>query len=113
MEALSRLAAVSVNFIAHGLSIVTSSTHTHTHTHTHTQPNYPVVLPIWITECNEPFMPQLIEQLNVSDEASTSASHPVSLFIPINYHSIIYYIIFVYPSLPAASQSALFSLSYV
>ena len=42
------------------------------------QPNYPVVLPIWITECNEPFVVSLVEEMNMSDEASASASHPVS-----------------------------------
>lgn len=46
------------------------------------QPNYPVVLPIWISECNDPFTIQLIEELNVSDEASSSASHPVSWLSP-------------------------------
>lgn len=37
-------------------------------------PSYPVVLPIWISECNEPFFVQLVEDLNVSDEAGT---HPL------------------------------------
>jgi len=37
-----------------------------------------VVLPIWISECDEPLVVQLIEELNISDEASSDASHPVS-----------------------------------
>ena len=42
------------------------------------QPSYPVVLPVWYTECCESFVISLVEELNVSDEASSSASHPVS-----------------------------------
>lgn len=37
-----------------------------------------MVLPIWISECDEPLVVQLIEELNISDEASSDASHPVS-----------------------------------
>lgn len=42
-------------------------------------PNYPVVLPIWhtCTEASEPFVISLIEELNSSDEACSSASHPL------------------------------------
>ena len=39
-----------------------------------------MVLPVWYTEASEPFIISLVEELNVSDEASSAASHPVSLF---------------------------------
>lgn len=44
------------------------------------QPNYPVVMPIWITESSEKFVIDLIGDLNSSDDSSASpaSSHPVS-----------------------------------
>ena len=45
------------------------------------QPNYPVVLPIWHTDCIEPFVISLTEEMNMSDEASAGSSHPVSHFV--------------------------------
>lgn len=52
------------------------------------QPSYPVVLPIWHTEASEPFVVSLIEELNVSDEASAAASHPVSPTHDILSHTV-------------------------
>ena len=42
------------------------------------QPNYPVVMPIWITETNEKFVIDLITDLNTSDDGGIGSSHPVS-----------------------------------
>lgn len=43
------------------------------------QPNYPVVMPIWITETNEKFVIDLIADLNTSEEGAVKVStHPVS-----------------------------------
>lgn len=46
-----------------------------------TQPNYPAVLPIWFSECDELFVVELIERLNTSDGASASSSHPVRVTV--------------------------------
>lgn len=42
------------------------------------QPSYPVVMPIWTSECDDPLLVQLVEELNIYDEASSDSSHPVS-----------------------------------
>ena len=42
------------------------------------QPSYPVVLPIWTSDCDDPLLVQLVEELNIYDEASSDSSHPVS-----------------------------------
>ena len=45
----------------------------------HLQPNYPVVMPIWITENSEKFIVDLIAELNMAEEPSaTSQSTPAS-----------------------------------
>ena len=45
----------------------------------HLQPNYPVVMPIWITECSDKFIVDLIAELNMAEEASASSqSMPAS-----------------------------------
>ena len=41
------------------------------------QPSYPSVLPLWTSECEEPYVVELLEELNASDEAAMQASHPV------------------------------------
>lgn len=51
-------------------------------------PNYPVVMPIWITETEEKFVIDLISDLNTSEDSSASSasaasSHPVS--VPIRH----------------------------
>ena len=42
------------------------------------QPSYPSVLPLWTSEVEEPYVVELLEELNASDEAAMQASHPVS-----------------------------------
>ena len=45
----------------------------------HLQPNYPVVMPIWITENSEKFIVDLIAELNMAEEPSASSqSTPAS-----------------------------------
>lgn len=42
------------------------------------QPSYPSVLPLWTSESEAPYVVELLEELNASDEAAMQASHPVS-----------------------------------
>lgn len=45
------------------------------------QPNYPVVMPIWITECADKFIVDLVAELNVADQdahAATPSQAPAS-----------------------------------
>lgn len=40
-------------------------------------PSYPSVLPLWTSELEEPYVVELLEELNASDEAAMQASHPL------------------------------------
>ena len=58
--------------------ILVCSTHRRMYLTCYVQPSYPSVLPLWTSELEEPYVVELLEELNASDEAAMQASHPVS-----------------------------------
>lgn len=81
----------------------------------HLQPNYPVVMPIWITENSEKFIVDLIAELNMAEEPSASSqSTPAShTHLVQTFNASITHILFspFHIKLLAVAESTVFSVS--